>query len=202
MGENRRISWSYWAKLGLLAPLLLLSLCSPSWGLSGFSTQKTVVYYSTEVDLDEMERRLRFTPAENLYHRYFVSWPAAHSAFAPRLAAKIDGLLAEVRRTLGLWPEKAAPLRIVLLRDGRAVSQRYLALRGAKERPLFGYRSLEGFYESLTHTIFLSLADLHAGILAHEMAHFVLCTAFPAPPPPQMQDDWANFVETRLGLTP
>jgi hypothetical protein len=84
------------------------------------------------------------------------------------------------------------------LKDGQAVSQRHLACQGANKRPLFGYHSLEGFYEPLTHTIFLSLADLHAGILAHEMVHFVLCTALSASLPPEVQDDWANFVETRL----
>jgi hypothetical protein len=73
-----------------------------------------------------------------------------------------------------------------------------LAYQNVKKSTLFGYSPLEAFYQPLTQTIYLSLANVRTGILAHEMAHFVLCTALPTPPPLNIQEDLATFVETQL----
>ena len=62
----------------------------------------------------------------------------------------------------------------------------------------FGYGRLEAFYEPRTRTIFLSLEDLRAGILAHELTHFVLCESFAVPPPAALQEDWGRYVESSL----
>jgi len=63
------------------------------------------------------------------------------------------------------------------LENGREVRQRRLALISGQRQSLFGFASLEAFYEASSLTIYLSLEDLHEGILAHEMAHYLLCTA-------------------------
>ena len=97
------------------------------------------------------------------------------------------------------WPSPAASLRLVLLQDGREVKKRHLLFSPEPPRPsLFGYGSLEGFYETRGRTIYLSLKDLHEGILAHEMAHFVFCNALPTPPPEHEQEAWARYVESQL----
>ena len=54
------------------------------------------------------------------------------------------------------------------------------------------------FTSRVSRTIFLSLEDLHAGILAHELTHFVLCESFAVPPPAALQEDWARYVESSL----
>ena len=52
------------------------------------------------------------------------------------------------------------------------------------QRPgLFGYGSLEAFYAVGPRTVYLSLADLREGILAHELTHHLLCTVMGTPPP-------------------
>ncbi len=186
------------SKPWIWAVFLLLSFCSPGFGRQTLATPRVVLTYQADRDLEEMDRRLGYTPAPDVYRAYFQAWPATAKPVAPRLAAKLDGLLAEVCNLLNLQPPAGKPLHLYLLADGREVAERYLAFQGGKQPPLFGYRTLEAFYQSTSRTVFLSLTDLRCGILAHEMTHFVLCTALPAPPPADLQEDWAKQVELRL----
>jgi hypothetical protein len=122
------------------------------------------------------------------------------AALSPGLAAKVDGLLAKVCLLLNRWPKKGQGLRIFLLKDGKQVQQRHLVFQPFQNGgpASFGYGHLEAFYEPRTRSIFLSLEDLRAGILAHELTHFVLCEAFTVPPPVALQEDWGRYVESSL----
>jgi hypothetical protein len=141
--------------------------------------------------LRELERRLSFSPTKNFHQQYLFTPDPAQAALSPGLASKIDGLLARVSLILNLWPNGPNSLRIILLSNGEEVRQRWLALQPfLRDRPIFGYGSLSAFYEPLSRTIFLSLADLHAGVLAHEMAHFILNESFSRRPPAPLQEQW------------
>ena len=179
----------------------LPAFSSPALGQESLETPKAVIFADSAVDLQEMERRLKFSPAANVTQQYFAHPIPVSGSQHPRLAAKIDGILQRVCAVLRLWPKNGPPLRIFLLKDGQEVRKRYLAFHPLEEKPLFGlfgYSHLEGFYEARSNAIFLSLADLHEGILAHEMTHAVLCTALAAPPAEHLQEEWARYVETRL----
>jgi hypothetical protein len=98
--------------LGAAAPLPAQQL---------FKTERTVIYYMSPQDLLELDRRL---------YALKVSPPAAPAvsggdAALPRLAAKVDGLLARVCQILQLSPENLPPVRIFLLqtagRSGSAI---------------------------------------------------------------------------------
>ncbi len=54
------------------------------------------------------------------------------------------------------------------------------------------------FYRQKSHTIYLSLDRLTAGILAHEVAHAVINAFFTTPPPAQMQEILAQYVDRHL----
>ncbi|HEY9072570.1 MAG TPA: hypothetical protein VIN67_00435, partial [Desulfobaccales bacterium] len=118
---------------------------------------------------------------------------------APMLAAKVDGLLSRVCKILNMWPKKPQQLRIYLLKNGREVRQRQLALQPfLQEGSFWEDDSLEGLYDPLTRSIYLSLKDLRVGILAHEMTHYVLNEAFAVPPPASVQEHWAHYVERQV----
>ena len=152
------------------------------------------------MSLREMDHRLRFSQAQKFSQSYFYTQDPAQAALSPGLAAKIDGLLVKVCLILNRWPQKTQRLRIFLLKDGKQVQQRHLVFQPFQNGSpsWFGYGRLEAFYEPRTHTIFLSLEDLHAGILAHELAHFVMCESSAIPPPASVQEDWARYVESSL----
>lgn len=165
-----------------------------------FHTQSATIYYEDPGSLREMEHRLRFSQAKQFSQSYFYTQDPVQAALSPGLAAKIDGLLVKVCLLLGKWPQKPQGLRIFLLKDGKQVQQRQLVFQPFQNGgpSWFGYGRLEAFYEPRTRSIFLSLEDLHAGILAHELAHFVLCESFAVPPPAALQEDWARYVESSL----
>jgi hypothetical protein len=163
-----------------------------------FHTQWVDIHYQNLADLREMDQRLRFTGDDNFLRTYAIAPDQSQVASCPRLGAKIDGTLHQVCQTLNLRPQKQNRLRVFLLKDGAQVRQRHLVLQPGQGPALFGYSPLAAFYERRSRTIFLALADLREGILAHEMAHFILCESYSVPPPASLQDDWARYVELKL----
>ncbi|MBP6342834.1 MAG: hypothetical protein KA403_02760 [Candidatus Omnitrophica bacterium] len=57
------------------------------------------------------------------------------------------------------------------------------------------------FYLDDTKTIYLSINDLTVGILGHEMAHAIISHYFGAPPPQNIQEILAGYVDYSLGKT-
>jgi hypothetical protein len=203
MEDQKRTLRSVVAYLGFLLLWLgiwLVILGSQSTkAQQAFQTQQAVIFFKSPVDLLEMARRLRSTPSEAAHQSYFFTQDPSQPFIFPGLATRVDGILAQVCLILNLWPPKTIKLRIFLLKDGQEVRQRHLIFQPfMPRRPIFGYEPLEGFYEPRSHTIFVSLADLRVGILAHEMTHYVLCESFAVPPPGNLQEDWARYVESRL----
>jgi len=185
---------------GLFLGLSLLAPIHPAPAQQIFQTQSATIYYEDPASLREMEHRLRFSQAEKFSQSYFYTQDPVQAALSPGLAAKVDGLLAKVCLLLNRWPKKSAGLRIFLLKDGRQVQQRHLVFQPYQNSgpSWFGYGSMEAFYEPRSRSIFLSLQDLHAGILAHELTHFVLCVSFAVPPPAALQEEWGRYVESSL----
>lgn len=196
LGKEKLVgAWPF--GLSVVVLLWAWGLSLPAWGQDVFKTRRVVVEAKSTADLVEMERRLHFVPEGPASPAWGAGEYPIHPAL-PRLAAKIDAILVRVSHLLNLRPSRLPPLRIVLLTDGKEVRRRHLALQPGQRPGLFGYGSLEAFYQVCHHTIYLSLADLHEGILAHEMVHYLFCTALAVPPPDHLQEAWAQYVETRL----
>lgn len=54
------------------------------------------------------------------------------------------------------------------------------------------------FYRHKSRTIYLSLDKIAPGIFAHEVAHAVINAFFPSPPPAQVQEILAQYVDRHL----
>jgi hypothetical protein len=179
------------------AACLTVALATPLLAQHTFKTGRTVVFYHSAEDLLEMDRGLkdmRVSARPGLSLEGSSQDPAGR-----RLAGKIDGLFDRVCQILRLWPKNHLPLKIFLLKNGREVRERHLVFQPfATSSFFFGQRPLEAFFEAHSRAVFLSLADVDPGILAHEMTHFLLCTAVPVPPPRNLQEDWARYVEIRV----
>jgi hypothetical protein len=185
---------------GLFLGLSFLAVIPPAQAQQVFKTQSATIYYEDPASLREMEHRLRFSQANQFSQGYFYTQDPVQAALAPGLAAKIDGLLVKVSLLLNRRPRQAQGLNIFILKDGKQVRQRHLVFQPVQNGgpAWFGYGRMEAFYEPRSRTIFLSLEDLHAGIMAHELTHYVLCESFRVPPPAALQEDWARYVESSL----
>jgi len=54
------------------------------------------------------------------------------------------------------------------------------------------------FYSHRSRTIYVSVENTGAGVLAHEIAHAVINFYFPEPPPERMQEILAQYVDKHL----
>jgi hypothetical protein len=154
-----------------------------------FYTQKSAIIFQQYRDLNELALRLGATGAAGEPHLGVMS-------------ARIDGMLGEISEILQRQPLRPSRLQIYLLKDGFAVQQERARQKFARGGMASGRRALESFYDSRRRTIFLSLADARLGVLAHEMAHFMLCESFQVPPGEAYQEEVANYMERRFRAKP
>lgn len=127
---------------------------------------------------------------------YSFSLDPRQNTLAPGLAAKVDAGLYKVCHLLPKCPGSWPLLHIYLLENSEEVRQR-LAVFSPFYGSMRDHTGSEGFFLSSGNAIFLSLEDLRTGILAHEMAHFILCQYRPIPPG-EFQEQWAQYVETQF----
>lgn len=152
-----------------------------------FHTQKADIAYEHRGELEELARRLGA-----------VGPGSPPQADLGRLTDQIDGMLAEISRVLQRQPPAHVRLTIRLLPDGVQVQRQQLALRAAPSPHAAPGRPLESYYEPRLRTIFLSLADARAGILAHEMTHFILLESPGARTGEAYQETLARYMEDRF----
>jgi len=92
------------------------------------------------------------------------------------------------------------------LLDMHPVNLRFnIALCRTKGELLAAYRSLgmlgtvpRSFYYHRNRTIFINIDDISDRILAHEIAHTIICAYFGMPPPSRMQEILAQYVDKHL----
>lgn len=105
-------------------------------------------------------------------------------------AEEVDKIVFRVKTLLDMYPVNFT--FNVRLHTG------YDSLREAyRETGGFG-RSPIAFFTNSTNTIHLTVDDLNAGILAHEIAHAVINAYFPTPPPAKMQEILSQYVDKHL----
>lgn len=175
-----------------------LTLCFPTFAQECLNTKKAKIIYDSPADLQEINRRLNSSTAGFFSQQNSLAPCQGQDLAASQLLAKIDNLLSKVSGLLRFDPQNSPQLTIRFLKDGQQVTKLFQLFQPSSERPLFGYGSLPAFYEPRSRTIILSLQDLHEGILAHEIAHFILCSGRTPAPPEYYQEDVARHIESRI----
>ena len=183
-------------RLAFLSSICVLVLISWVFGHQAFKTRYTVNYYHDDIQLQKMNLRIKFTPPREFKQYYSSNPEPSQNTLAPGLAGKIDGMLQKVCHLLPKCPASWPLLHIYLLEDSEEVRQR-LFVFSPFSGPMLGHEASEGFFLLFGDAIFLSLEDLREGILAHEMAHFILCQYNPVPSG-EIQEQWAQYVETQF----
>lgn len=120
------------------------------------------------------------------------SYFSINTAFTARevVIQKIDELVEKVERVLNLFPEEL-DFSIVLLRQSDDVRKIYKA-RYRIDTPYISFYALED------RTVFISVNDANIRVLAHELTHVVIDYSFRVPPPVEVHESLAQFVETHM----
>jgi hypothetical protein len=102
----------------------------------------------------------------------------------------VDKIVETVCSLLDMHPLKLN-FTISLCKTHAEVAAAYKALGMTGAAPV-------AFYSHGSRTIFVATDDITDRILAHEIAHAVICAYFLAPPPIRMQEILAQYVDKNL----
>ncbi|MEW6387873.1 MAG: hypothetical protein AB1491_10205 [Thermodesulfobacteriota bacterium] len=186
--RKRTVLWS------ILSGLIFLGIIYGAWAAQAFKTKWTIINYLATIDLQIMDGKLVFTPPKKFLKQYFFTPDPAQNALAPGLAPKMDGILYKVCSILPNCPKNQPYLKIFLLQDCQQVNQRLQVFSPFHDNPA---SACFGFFTAQANAIFVSLEDLSAGVLAHEMTHFLLSQFNPVPDH-DYQEQWAQYMETQI----
>ena len=106
---------------------------------------------------------------------------------------KVDSLVERVSSLLDMYPFDLY-ININVYQNHNEIERAYIRMTtlGVFERiPV-------AFYSHKSRTIHVSVENISAGILAHEIAHAVINFYFPEPPPERMQEILAQYVDKHL----
>lgn len=145
-----------------------------------------VIYYKPDIDSLDIAQKIDFGPSLHLLKN-----PAASGKNPEAILSKaIDSLFLEVSDILDIHIYSFKG-NIKVCRDLNSLNRIF---EGLYNKTI----STPSFYISDTNTIYISLADLRAGMLGHEMAHAVINRYFVVLPPMKVQEVLAGYVEYQL----
>ena len=172
----------YLVALVLVGLFLLPSqVDSGNWN-KAYRTRYATIYYEDQEDLSSFARQI----GSGL--NYLLENPKKD----PLLAAKrVDRLVNDVMKILDMRP---AVLRfsIDIYRTRTEIDRAYARLISNRQPPA-------AYYDHASRTIAVSLDSVTDQILAHEIAHAVICSYFTILPPVKTQEILAQYVDRHLG---
>jgi hypothetical protein len=151
-------------------------------------TKYTVIHYPNQADLRKINNSIHYGPTRWSISRWKASQPG--DEMQERLGAKVDRLFERVQEILDMRT-RMGRIVIKIFPDKEALYEAYEEVykKPAKVRAWYTYEY---------NTIYLSVPDLHEGMLAHEMAHAVIDHYFQVRPPAATAEILARYVDSHL----
>lgn len=160
----------------LAAPLVAFSAEPPL----AYETKYSTIRYSEEKTLS------RFT--KSIGGGFFSGVNLEKNPLLPK--DRVDKLVEKVISIMGMRP-KSLRFDIFVYETYGELEEAYSEIKKTGKSPI-------AFYYNNTKTIYVSIEDLKPGVLAHEMAHAVICAYFGTPPPERTQEILARHVDVHL----
>ena len=103
---------------------------------------------------------------------------------------KVDYLVERAEIIMGMFPDPIH-LKLVLMPDIKAVAGQYYRINKK------GFNK-PSFYQLSTDTIYISVPDVTAKILVHEIGHYLIDAFFTERMPPHLHEVLARYCEANL----
>lgn len=178
-GVRRTLRMAVAAVLALL--FVAFAVTPGRAGESGLETRYARVVFEDEADLYEFGRRLggpgSMVSREN---------PNLHA----HVKESVDRIVFRVKALLDMHPEQMRFIVLIHPTD-RTLKEAYKGLGAVGDPPI-------AFYSHRSRTIHVGIKDATGGVFAHEVAHAVINSYFTVPPPAQMQEILAQYVDRHL----
>ncbi|MBN1103031.1 MAG: hypothetical protein JXL84_06425 [Deltaproteobacteria bacterium] len=174
----------------ILIPWIIGSLC----GAAAFAEEGTYnsrfasIHYQDASLLDSLARKIQPSALTLSLNRIFMGGTKpSPSAKAGRC---VDHLFQRVQVILEM-PKPELKVHLRLYRNQDELSDAFSAITG---RPT----EIPAFYWTQTNTIYLNLARITPGILAHEMGHAVIAHYFIVSPPEKIAELLCQYVDREV----
>lgn len=151
-------------------------------------TKYTFIHYQSLEDLKKFNQKVDYSPGEwgikGLFSR------SDSSNMIDRLKKKVDALYERVQEILDMR-KKMKKITINIYCNKK---QLHAAYQEIYKKP----RKLRAWYVYEYNTIYISVDDLHEGMLAHEMAHSIIDHYLTVRPPGATAEILARYVDSHL----
>jgi hypothetical protein len=158
----------------------------PSWDT--FETRYTKIHYQVEADLLKFQQEIKLQ-REHWSIKHLFS-PAAPNDLQEQVSAKVDQLFERVQEILDM-SKKMPRVAIMVYPDKKQLRQAYGEIyhKQCKVRAWYRYKN---------NTVYITVADLQVGMLAHELAHAIIDHYLIVKPPAASAEILARYVDSHL----
>ena len=150
-------------------------------------TRHAILLFESSEVLAGFDRQIRYRPGQDTARELRQT---AGGAGDSDIAGKIDALFMRVQEILDMR-QKMAKVTIKIYPDSSTLEEVY-------QRLFPGGNAMRAWYLFEKNTIYVSVADLHEGMLAHEMAHAIIDHFFSVRPPASTAEILARYVSKHL----
>ena len=151
-------------------------------------TKYTIIKYKSNDDLLRFHNEIDFGPGSWNRSSTFSSIP--ESEVQKMLIQKIDAIFKRAREILDMQ-KKIKNIHINIYPDSKELKRAYSIIYRGK-------CNIRAWYRFRNHTVYINARDVHAGMLAHEIAHGIIDHFFKVKPPSETAEILARYVDSHL----
>ena len=158
-------------------------------------TTYAILKYQSEKDLKKFYKKVDYSP-ERWSIKSLIGGSSSDNLTA-NIKAKIDALYERVQDILGMH-KKVNKVTIIVYHNKNQLGDSYSKVCNSATLA-YGRSSVpKAFFIYNFNTIFVNAKDLHEGILAHEIAHFIVDNFLRVQPPRPTAEILARYVDKHL----
>jgi hypothetical protein len=181
--------------LGLLTIPMYLLVSEPVIGADitwqELETKYTIIHYQSMEDLVAFDKKLKYSSLSSATGlQWLFSGSDSGNDPIERFKDKVDALYRRVQEILGMR-KRMKKVEIEIYRDNRQLKEAFQTIYKREGH----YRA---WYIFELNTIYLTVDDIHEGILAHEMAHSIIDHYLTVRPPARSAEILARYVDAHL----
>ena len=158
-------------------------------------TRYTVIRYQSVEDLEKFNRKIDYSPGQLGFMQMFSR--SSSKDLTGEITKKVDAVYERVQNILGMR-KKTKKITINIYSNDKQLYAFYLKHKDTAFRNFSSSTRLRAWYIHKNNTIYVNSTDLHAGMLAHEIAHAVIDHYLLIRPPTATAEILARYVDSHL----
>ena len=151
-------------------------------------TEYTIIRYKSDDDLIKFHESINYGPGSLNRTSTFSNIPP--SEIRGMVIQKIDAIFNRAQAILDMRKKFAKPF-INLYSDSGALKEAYAVIYKAQ-------CNVRAWYRYRNNTLYINVKDVHAGMLAHELAHGIIDHFLVVKPPSETAEILARYVDSHL----